>query len=167
MLTRLFEGSVNWQPVLIALVPTLLIAWIVSRLARRLAKAALVGILGESLSSTSPLVRGPLRLVSAAVFILVTTLLLFPAFEMAGLRPTTGVTVRRMTEWFFGSGLKVVLISLLAYAFVRATSLVVRRFEHELTTGTGLDALERAKRARTLGGPYAGSAPPPSSALPF
>jgi small conductance mechanosensitive channel len=152
MLTRLFESSVNWQPVLIALVPTLLVAWIASRIARRLAKAALVGILGESLSSTSPLVKGPLRLVSVAVFVLFTALLLFPAFEMAGLRPTTGVTVRRMTEWFFGSGLKVVLISLLAYALVRATTLVVRRFEYELTTGTGLDALERAKRARTLGG---------------
>jgi small-conductance mechanosensitive channel len=152
MLTRLFEGSVNWPRVLIALVPTLLVAWLASRVARRLARAALVGILGDSLSSTSPLVKGPLRLVSAAVFVLFTTLLLFPAFEMAGLRPTTGVTVRRMTEWFFGSGLKVVLISLLAYALVRATSLVVRRFEHELTMGTGLDALERAKRARTLGG---------------
>jgi moderate conductance mechanosensitive channel len=152
MLTRLFEGAVNWQPVLVALLPTLLIAWIVSRIARRLTKAALVGILGDSLASTSPLVRGPLRLVSAAVLILVTTLLLFPAFEMVGLRPTTGVTLRRITEWFFGSGLKVVLISLLAYALVRATSLIVSRFEHELTTGTALDALERAKRARTLGG---------------
>src|SRR5207244_2180746 len=30
-------------------------------------------------------------------------------------------------------------------------TLLVRRFEHEMTLGTGLDALERAKRARTLG----------------
>jgi moderate conductance mechanosensitive channel len=40
---------------------------------------------------------------------------------------------------------------LLAYAFVRTTSLLVSRFEHELNAGTSLDALERAKRARTLG----------------
>jgi moderate conductance mechanosensitive channel len=32
------------------------------------------------------------------------------------------------------------------------TSLLVSRFEHELNALTGLDALERAKRARTLGG---------------
>jgi small conductance mechanosensitive channel len=34
---------------------------------------------------------------------------------------------------------------------VRTVSLLVQRFEHEVNRGTGLDALERAKRARTLG----------------
>jgi small conductance mechanosensitive channel len=39
----------------------------------------------------------------------------------------------------------------LAYALIRTTGLLVSRFEHELNTGTTIDALERAKRARTLG----------------
>jgi moderate conductance mechanosensitive channel len=151
MLTRLFDGGANWQPVLLALLPTLLVAWIVSRLARRVVKAALTGILGDSLTPASPLVRGPLRLVGAAVFLLVAGLLLFPAFEVAGLRPTTGVALRTIAAWSFSSGLRVLLIALFAYALIRATALVVRRFEFELTQGTGLDALERAKRARTLG----------------
>jgi moderate conductance mechanosensitive channel len=151
MLTRLFDGGANWQPVLLALLPTLLVAWIVSRLARRVVKAALTGILGDSLTPASPLVRGPLRLVGAAVFLLVAGLLLFPAFEVAGLRPTTGVALRTIAVWSFSSGLRVLLIALFAYALIRATALVVRRFEFELTQGTGLDALERAKRARTLG----------------
>jgi small conductance mechanosensitive channel len=43
------------------------------------------------------------------------------------------------------------LIVLFAYALIRAMALIVRRFEYELTQGSGLDALERAKRARTLG----------------
>jgi small conductance mechanosensitive channel len=43
------------------------------------------------------------------------------------------------------------LIGLLAYTLVRTTDLLVRRFEHETSKGTTVDALERGKRARTLG----------------
>ena len=71
---------------------------------------------------------------------------------MAGLRPRTGVHLRPLSDWFFGSGLrKILLIVLLAYALVRITALLVRRFEYEMSLGTDLDALERGKRARTLG----------------
>ena len=44
----------------------------------------------------------------------------------------------------------VLLIVILAYAFVRITALLALRFEHDMTLGTGLDAMERGKRARTL-----------------
>ena len=84
-------------------------------------------------------------------FLLCAALLLFPAFELAGLQPRTGVQLRTLAEWAFGHGLKILLIGLLAYALVRTTALLVRRFEHEMSKGTSLDALERAKRARTLG----------------
>ena len=141
----------NWQPVLLALLPTLLLAWLAARMARRAAKAAFVAVLGDNLTTASPLVRGPLRLVGAAAFVLVCGLLLFPAFELAGLRPRTGVQGRALATWLFGSGLRVLLISLFAYALIRASGLLIKRFEYELTTGTGLDALERAKRAKTLG----------------
>ena len=151
MWTRLFDGDPNWQPVLLALLPTLIVAYIISRIVRRLVKAVLVAILGDSLAVTSPFVRGPGRVVGAAVFLLVTALLLFPAFEVAGLKPTTGLALRTLAAWSFTSGLRVLLIVLFAYALIRATALIVRRFEFELTQGTGLDALERAKRARTLG----------------
>jgi small conductance mechanosensitive channel len=151
MWTGLFDGGADWQPVLMALLPTLLLAWLAARLARRLARAALTGILGESLAATSPLVRGPLRVVGVSVFALIAGLLLFPAFEVAGLRPRTGVGLQTIAIWIFSSGLKIVLVGLFAFALVRATTLLVSRFEFELTQGTGLDALERAKRARTLG----------------
>jgi small-conductance mechanosensitive channel len=151
MWTSFFEGAVNWRPVLLALVPTLFLAWLAARTARRLTEGALRRIVSDTLAPSSPLVRGPLRLVSAAAFILVAALLLFPAFELAGLRPTIGVTLRTIGAWIFGSGLKVLVITLFAFALIRATTLLVQRFEYEVTQGTGLDALERAKRARTLG----------------
>ena len=150
-MNRLFYGNVAWQQIAIAVAPTLAIAWLAALIAGRLATSALIGMLGDHLEPRSPLVRGPLRLVRIAVFLLVAALLLFPAFEMAGLRPRTGVGLTNLLTWTFESGLRIALIVIFAYALIRASHLVVKRFEHELTTGTSLDALERAKRARTLG----------------
>ena len=151
MTPALFEGNVNLQTILFAVVPTFFIAWLVAFVAGRLARRALVAVVGDHLSPSSPLVRGPLRLVSFAAFVLCAALLLFPAFELAGVRPRAGVPLRTLAEWAFGHGLKVLLIGLFAYALIRTTSLLVRRFEHEVSKGTTLDALERGKRARTLG----------------
>ena len=108
-------------------------------------------MLGDTLAPSSPAVRGPLRLIGASTFILVLALLIVPILELAGLHPRTGVRLRTLMVWSFSSGLRVLLIAALAYALVRMSSLFVRRFEHQLTLGTGQDALERAKRARTLG----------------
>jgi small-conductance mechanosensitive channel len=151
MWTRLFDGQVDWRPLAVAIILTLLLAWLAARVARRLTAEALRGVLRDSLVESSPLVRRPLRLVAATSFLLIAALLLFPAFEMAGLHPRTGIQLGALSAWVFGSGLKILLIVLLAYALVRMTALLVKRFEHEVTQGTGLDALERAKRARTLG----------------
>jgi small-conductance mechanosensitive channel len=151
MTPGLFSGPVNWQALLSAIVPTLVIAVLVAMVAKRLAERALSAAVGEHLLLSSPLVRGPLRLVAIAAFALTASLILFPAFELAGLRPRTGIPLRTITTWSFQHGLKVLVIALLAYALVRTTTLLVRRFEHQVSQGTTLDALERAKRARTLG----------------
>ena len=108
-------------------------------------------MLHDTVATSSPHVRVPLRIISATAFALAAAVLLFPAFELAGLKPRTGVHLRGLSDWTFDEGLKIVLIVFLAYAVVRITALVVRRFEHEMSLGTDLDALERGKRARTLG----------------
>jgi moderate conductance mechanosensitive channel len=151
MWTRLFEGPIDIQAALIALVSTVGVAWIAARVASRLAATGLRALVRDTMSSSSPHVRGPLRIVAAAAFIFAAAILLVPALEMAGLRPRTGVHLPALSVWTFGSGLRVLLIVLLAYALVRMTALLVRRFEHEMSLGTNLDALERGKRARTLG----------------
>lgn len=151
MLQRIFEGPTDLQAMALALAATLAAAWLAARIARRLATAGLQALVRDTMSSTSPQVRGPLRLIAAAAFVFVVAILLFPAFELVGLRPRTGVHLETIAAWTFTSGPRVVLIAVLAYALVRTTALLVRRFEHEMTAGTDLDALERAKRARTLG----------------
>ena len=152
MLSRAFEGPVDWQAAGGALIATIALAWLSARVARRLATAGIRAILQDNtIALSSPLVRGPLRLVGAAAFVLVAGTLLFPAFEAAGLRPRAGLHLRTVASWMFGAGLRVLLIVLIAYAAVRTTALLVRRFEYQLSAGKGLDALERGKRARTLG----------------
>ena len=151
MLSRVFADQVTWASIVLALVPTLVLAWLVARAVRLLAARGLRAMLRGTLTESSPLVRGPLRLLGAAVFILVAALVLVPAFELAGLHPRGGVHLASLAGWALGDGLRIVVIALLAYASVRATSLVVHRFEHDVAAGSTLDALERAKRARTLG----------------
>ena len=150
MLTRLFEGPIDQQAVLLAVALTIVVAWIAARLVRRLAGAGLHALGRDSPAASGAHVRGSLRLLGGATFVLVFGVLLFPAFQIAGLRPRTGIALRSLAEWMFGRGLHVLLIAILAYAFVRMAALLALRFEHDMTVGTGLDAIERGKRARTL-----------------
>ena len=148
---KAFAAPPDWEPLVLALLPALLIAWLAARLVRRVATRALHAMLRDTITQASPLVRGPLRLIGAATFLLALGLIIAPVFEIAGLQPRTGVRLRPLATWAFESGLRILLIGALAYALVRTVTLLVSRFEHEVNRGTSLDALERAKRARTLG----------------
>jgi small conductance mechanosensitive channel len=151
MWTRMFDGPVQWQTLALAVLPALLVAWLVARVTRRLVSAGLRRMLGDTLTTSSALVKGPLRFIGGLTFLLVFGTLVFPILEATGLRPRMGLRLRTLASWTFESGLRIALITLLAYAVIRVAALVVRRFEHELSTATNLEALERAKRARTLG----------------
>ena len=147
----LFSGTMDWRGILTALTATLVISAFVAILVKRLAERALNSVLGDHLTVASPHVRGPLRLVSLAIFALTASLLLFPALEFAGVRPRGGLPLGALAASAFRNGRNVFLIVLLAYALIRLIALFVRRFEYQVGLGTSVDALERAKRARTLG----------------
>ena len=96
MLTRLFEGPIDQQAVLLAVALTIVVAWIAARLVRRLAGAGLHALGRDSLAASGTHVRGPLRLLGGGTFLLVFGVLLFPAFQIAGLRPRTGIALRSL-----------------------------------------------------------------------
>ena len=152
MWRRLFlDSSPQWQVAAAVVVPTAAIAWAAARAARWAATAAMRNLLRDTLSTASPLVRAPLRLIGLATFALVFAVLVFPAYEIAGLHPRAGLHLRTLSTWAFDSGLRIVLIGAFSYAVIRMVAVGVQRFEHDINFGSGLDALERAKRARTLG----------------
>ena len=152
MWRRLFADPISWRLVVLALVPTAVIAWGAARLARVAVTRAMRGLLRDAVLTSSPVIRAPLRLIAFAIFCLVFGALIFPAFEAVGLHPRAGMHLRTLSSWAFDSGLRILLISAVAYAVIRVVGVGVSRFEHDLNLGTGLDALERAKRAKTLGG---------------
>jgi len=151
MWRRLFLGPADWQLVGLVVVAVAVIAWAIASIARRTAERVMRGLLQDTLSVSSPLVRAPLRLIGVGTFLLIFFVLLFPAFQAVELRPRTGLELRTLSTWAFHSGLKVLLVGVVAFAIIRMVGVAVKRFEHDINFGTGLDALERAKRARTLG----------------
>jgi moderate conductance mechanosensitive channel len=151
MWKRVFDGEADWTYVLTAFAAVTLLSWVGSRLARRGTAAAMSGVVNDALLSHSRLVRGPLRIVSTASFLLIFAVLIFPALEVIGLEPKTGLHLGQLSRWSYEKGLPLLATIVICYALIRITGLLVTRFEHELNRGTSLDALERAKRARTLG----------------
>ena len=152
MWRRLFLDPVpHWQLVALIVIPTAVIALLAASAARRAAGALMRRLLHGTLATTSPLVKGPLRLIGFATFVLVFAVLISPAFEVAELHPRAGVHLSTLSHWAFRSGLQVLLIAAFALALIRTVAVGVKRFEHDVNFGTGLDALERSKRARTLG----------------
>ena len=148
---RFFAQPAAWRPLIEAVAITFVIAWGAAQLARVVVCSLLSSMLRDTVSPSSPPVRALLRLFGYAIFGIVFVLLLVPAFELVGLHPRAGVHLRTLAAWAFDSGLRVLLICAVAYAIIRMVGISVARFEHEISIGTDLDALERAKRARTLG----------------
>lgn len=143
-----------WQRGAMALAIALLAAYLLTRALVGLARLTLVRALGgdRTAALASPTVRRPVRILGLTVFLAIAAVLAFPALEIAGVPLEMGLRSRAVSGWLFESGLRVVLIGALAYLLLRIVAMVVSRFEHAISEGSGLDVLERAKRARTLGG---------------
>ena len=148
---RLFAQPASWRPLVEGVAISFVFAWIASQLARAMVRGVLTSLLHDGVAPASHAVRALLRLFGYAIFALVFALLLVPSLEFVGLQPRAGVHLRTLAAWAFDSGLRVLLICAVAYAIIRMVGISVARFEHEISIGTGLDALERAKRAKTLG----------------
>jgi small conductance mechanosensitive channel len=129
-----------------------LAAYIVADVVARLAQTALRAIVSdEHLDST--LVAPTRRVVRLVVFLVTTAALLLPALRYAGVQHiTAGNSPEALAAWAMKSGLRIAVIAVAAYLAMRFGSAAARRFEREMSTGTGLDVIERTKRARTLSG---------------
>lgn len=92
----------------------------------------------------------PARIVRGTVFLLLTSVLILPALKLAGLRVAVGRDPAAVVEWALESGVRIVLIAMVAWLVVRAGTLATTRFEQEMSRGPGPDGIERAKRAGTL-----------------
>src|SRR5262245_18568602 len=100
--------------------------------------------------SKEPLAQRTVRVVRVATFVLVFIVLAFPALDVAGVALPVGLRPEDLGRWAAKSGVRIVALLLLAFVVVRILCLVIVRAEREMSVGTGLDALERRKRAQTI-----------------
>jgi moderate conductance mechanosensitive channel len=139
----------NWPELSLALALALVAGYVaMSFLGRRIEGwlRALVPDDREYLLVDSPLpvIRGLLFFVTAAIVAL-------PALRLAGYRPFYTRNPEVFTEWLLSAGVRIVFIAIAAYIIIRIGTTATRQLEREMSAGTGLDVIERTKRAQTLG----------------
>ncbi len=117
----------------------------VGRIARRLLR-----VVGREQALAEPLSRGTVRIVRILTFVVVFAIFAFPALNLAGVDLRVGLHPQDLGKWAAETGIRIVALLLLAFAVVRIISAVILRAEREISVGTGLDALERRKRAQTI-----------------
>jgi small-conductance mechanosensitive channel len=148
----LFAGYPSWFAAITALVGTGAVAYLVAEVTWRIACRGLRGILGPSDDAHGRLAMARAgRLVRTVTFLLVGFALIFPALELVGLATSVGLHPQTVAEWLFRSGLRVGVVLLVSFLVVRTTTSVTGRFEREVEAASGPDALERLRRAHTLG----------------
>ncbi len=131
--------------VAIAAAAAALIALTVSRLANRG-----LTLVGREHAIGDPGARRTLRIVRLVTFLIVFAFFLFPALELMGIDLHLGVQSEDVGQWALTTGIRIVALLLLTFAVVRVLTAVIVRAERDMEVGTGLDALERRKRAQTV-----------------
>ena len=133
----------------LALAATLAVAaaLAIGRVARRL-----LNVVGREDLAKQPLARRTLRVARALTFVMVFVVLAFPALDFAGVDVGVGMESEDLGYWMARTGIRILGLLLLAFIVVRIITIVITRAESELSVGSGLDALERRKRAQTIAG---------------
>jgi len=140
--------------IVLAVLAAAAIALVVAEAGARVLRLMLRSGLGGDarLTLRAPIVRAPIRLIRLTLFVVLLIALTPPALEFAGAPLSRGLRLGQLTAWALTGGLRLLLIAGIAFVLVRVISLLVGRFEQEVSAGSHLEVLERAKRARTLGG---------------
>jgi len=134
----------------IAIAGAIALAYLISDIVARVADSVLRAII-EDRETQAQFVDRPRRVVRLLIFLVTVAALASPALRLAGYATRFGGNPEALLRWFLDAGLRIVLIAVGAYFVIRIGSAGARRFEREMSRGTGLNVIERTKRAQTLG----------------
>ena len=152
MLDRLLGTNGDWSSIALAVGVAVLAAYAASSLAARFAKRALSSFTaGEPGRPQVPAWKGPVRVTRIVIFLVTLLALLLPALDIAGLGLPVHASRLALLDWLVASGLRILVVALLAYLLVRAISSSTARLEAQVIAGSDPDRVELIKRARTLG----------------
>ena len=139
----------KWPELTMALGLALLIAYLIADLVARAIESGLSAILPDEHERV--MVNRPKKVVRLVIFLITAAALAFPALRIIGYDIGVGGSPAELGRWLLHDGLRICVILVTAYAAVRIGSAAASRFEHEMSVGSGLDVVERTKRAQTLG----------------
>ena len=137
----------NWPDLALALALALVAAYILTNLAARGMRSMLHAIVPDDHGGRF---IGPGRAIHVLLFLIIAAGLSFPALSLAGYKTSFSRDRDELIRWLLDSGERIAIIALLAYLTIRIGSTAARRFEREMSTGTGVEGIERTKRAQTL-----------------
>jgi small-conductance mechanosensitive channel len=146
---KLFGHAPAWDVALGAIVVAVVAAWACA--------AVIASLVRRSFPQPDPHAevvrhhdaRATARIVWILLLLLLTALFIPPVLELFGEPLRVGLRLGTLVNWFFGSGLKVLLITVSAFVLKRAVDLGTNGLERRLVQEQG--SLEHLKRARTLG----------------
>lgn len=141
------------DPAEIALVAgvTFVAAYVVSRLVARFVRWAFSGALGPEASGQLRASAGrPVLVARVVTFLIVWASLSLPLLQAIGLPFDLGLGSDAVRLRVLTSGARIVAIVLVAWLVLRVALLATDRLARDLSTGEGLDVLERSKRAQTI-----------------
>jgi moderate conductance mechanosensitive channel len=133
-----------------AVILAVVAAYVIAHFISRIAESVLRAVIADS-NLEGMFVDRPQRIVRLAIFLVISAALIFPAVRIAGYETVLGSNPQAVVEWLLAAGLRIVVIAIGAYLMLRIGTAAARRFEREMSRGTGLDVIERTKRAQTLG----------------
>ena len=139
----------NWPGLTLALALAFAAAYVLSDIVARRVQVMLRAIVSDDREPL--LIDRPRRIIRLLTFLITAAALAFPAMRLAGFGFPVGTDPAALTDWLLHSGLRIAGIAVAAYLVTRIGRAAARRFEREMSQGTGLDVIERTKRAQTLG----------------
>ncbi|MDP3719356.1 MAG: mechanosensitive ion channel family protein [Acidobacteriota bacterium] len=143
----------NSLEVTLAVAMTALAALAMALFVGALVRRGLRRVEGERIHTAS-ITDATVRAMRRVTFVLAFLLLLFPALDLAGVEQSAGWHAADVTSWATQNGVRILLLVLLAFAANRFAASVIRRAEHEMVVDNDPRALERRKRAQTLGATF-------------
>ena len=138
----------NWPHLALAIALALVAAYILTNLAARAVRSMLHAIVPDDREGR--FIQGPGRAIHVFLFLIIATGLSFPALSLAGYKTSFARDRDELIRWLLDSGERIAIIAVLAYLTIRIGATAARRFEREMSSGTGLEVIERTKRAQTL-----------------
>ena len=138
----------NWPDLALAIALALVAAYILTNLAARAVRSMLHAIVPDDREGR--FIQGPGRAIHVFLFLIIATGLSFPALSLAGYKTSFARDRDELIRWLLDSGERIAIIAVLAYLTIRIGATAARRFEREMSSGTGLEVIERTKRAQTL-----------------